>query len=185
MSQVDFLARLAVLFQTRGSAQYGGEAVSQLQHGLQSAYWAEHEQRSAELITAALLHDVGHLLTPHDEDCFQRGVDDRHEDLGERYLAKFFGPGVTEPVRLHVPAKRYLCATEPDYLEQLSAQSLLSLQVQGGPMSAAEIAAFEQHPHFLAAVQLRRYDDRAKDPELRTPDFAHYLPIISSVFRIY
>ena len=84
---------------------------------------------------AALLHDVGHLLHDLPDDAPDDGIDDVHEQLGDHWLKKFFVPAVCDPVRLHVDAKRYLCAVEPDYLATLSPPSLHSLRLQGGPFT--------------------------------------------------
>ena len=181
MTRDAFLQKLAQLFATRGAEQYGGEAVSQLQHGLQAAHFAEQSGAPATLVTAALLHDVGHLIHGLAEDCFEHGQNDHHEELGYRFLAAHFDDAVTEPIRLHVPAKRYLCAVEPGYREQLSPQSELSLQVQGGPMSETEVAEFERHPHYRAAVALRRWDELAKDPALTTARYEHFQTYIEHV----
>lgn len=165
---------IVALFKERGSSQYGHEAVTQLQHALQAARLAEAEGADAELIVAALLHDVGHLLHDLPEEAPDQGIDDRHEVLGERWLEKHFSARVVEPVRLHVDAKRYLCAAEAGYLEILSAPSRQSLMLQGGPMNASEVAEFRSHPHYERAVRLRRWDDLAKDPSLRTPPIEHF-----------
>ena len=119
---------LSELFAQRGNSLYGGEAVTQREHALQAARLAEKSGADAELITAALLHDIGHLLHEFPDDAADDGVDDRHEELGERWLSRHFGPAVTEPVRLHVAAKRYLCAVEADYFSELSPTSVQSLQ---------------------------------------------------------
>jgi predicted HD phosphohydrolase len=103
-------------------------------------------------------------------------VDDKHEELGLRFLSKHLPPEVTEPIRRHVAAKRYLCATAPGYFGTLSPPSVVSLKLQGGPMSAAEVREFEANPHHRAAVALRRRDDEAKVPRLPTPPFDHYRP---------
>ncbi|MBA4063924.1 MAG: metal-dependent phosphohydrolase [Isosphaera sp.] len=161
------------LFATHGAAEYGGEAVSQLEHALQAAALAEAAAAGPDLVAAALLHDVGHLLHGGGY-AAGRGVDDRHEDLGVRFLAKAFGPAVTEPVRLHVAAKRYLTAARPGYLARLSPASIRSLALQGGPMTAAEVAGFEANPHHAAAVKLREYDDAAKAVGRATPPLAHF-----------
>lgn len=162
------------LFESRGQSQYGGEAVTQLEHALQAATLAEAEQASDALIAAALLHDVGHLLHDLPDDAPDVGIDDHHENSGYQYLQQLFPPAVTEPVRLHVPAKRYMCATDPDYFKTLSEPSVISLELQGGPMSPAEVEEFEGHPHAKAAVRLRRWDDLAKDPEMSTPPLLHF-----------
>lgn len=166
------------LFTKRGDSQYGGEAVSQLEHGLQAAAMAEQEQASAQLIAAALLHDVGHLLHVLPDDAPDRGVDDLHEQLGADWLASRFPPAVLEPVRMHVAAKRYLCAAEPSYRQSLSPPSELSLQLQGGPMSDEECDAFRASPFFDDAIRLRRWDDLAKDPEMQTPPLEHFLEYV-------
>lgn len=174
MTPAAVLSRIESLFAERGDGEYHGEAVTQLEHALQAALMAEVDGHPAELIAAALLHDVGHLLHGHGEDYLEHGVNDRHEDLGARFLARAFGAAVVEPIRLHVPAKRYLCAARPGYLASLSPASVSSLALQGGPMSAAEVREFEAHPQFAAAVALREYDDRAKVVGLVTPPFAHF-----------
>ncbi len=162
------------LFKDRGGSQYGREAVSQREHALQAAFFAETAGASSSLIAAALLHDVGHLLHHLDDNAPERGIDDRHEILAAQWLQRRFGPDVVEPVKLHVAAKRFLCATEPDYLEQLSPASLLSLRLQGGVMSDEEVTLFRSHPFCKAAVELRRWDDAAKQPQLETPPIEHY-----------
>ncbi|HET8997759.1 MAG TPA: HD domain-containing protein [Acetobacteraceae bacterium] len=167
---------LLALMQEKGSRRYGLHDVSQLQHALQAATLAEQEGCPPALIVAALLHDIGHMVHALGDNPAAEGVDDRHEAVGHAYLAARFGPEVTEPVRLHVAAKRYLCATEPDYFGRLSPDSVLSLSLQGGPMSDAEVAAFRALPHAAAAVRLRRYDEAAKVKDLPTPPLAHFRP---------
>jgi [1-hydroxy-2-(trimethylamino)ethyl]phosphonate dioxygenase len=168
------------LFCHKGHAAYFGEAVSQIAHALQTAHLAETAGASNALIVAALLHDVGHLLHGLSESIDQAGVDARHEDGGAAWLAKRFGPSVVDPVRLHVAAKRFLCATEPRYLDQLSPASLRSLALQGGPMNPAEIGAFQAEPFHLEAVALRRWDDHAKVPGLYVPGLEHYRQLLES-----
>jgi phosphonate degradation associated HDIG domain protein len=171
---------IRTLFETQGRAAYHGEAVSQAEHALQSAQLAEAEGAPDSLVVAALLHDVGHLISGHEEDAALRGVDDGHETAGAAWLSLRFGPDVVEPIRLHVAAKRYLCAVEPEYSRGLSPASLRSLQLQGGPSSAEERAAFEANPHHRAAVRLRRWDDAAKVPGLAVPGLDHYLARIEA-----
>ena len=173
--------QLAELFATRGRAAYFGEAVSEAEHALQAADLAAKAGADDALIVAALLHDVGHLLHGLDESIADRGLDGRHEDAGHAWLVGRFGPEVAEPVRLHVAAKRYLCAVDPTYLDGLSPSSVKSLHLQGGPMSATEVAAFERHPHHAAAVRLRRWDDGAKVPGLVVPPFDDYRDRIAAV----
>lgn len=171
------------LFATKGHAAYVGEPVSQLEHALQSAYHAEREGASDALVVAALLHDIGHLVHKLPEDAADHGIDTRHEHLGQAWLRRYCGPEVTEPIRLHVPAKRYLCATDPEYQAQLSEASVQSLTLQGGPFSAQEIADFERNPHFQQAVALRRWDDLAKVQDMEVPGLEHYRPRLERVLR--
>ena len=169
------------LFQHRGDSQYGGEAVSQLEHALQTALLAQKEQADDALIAAALLHDVGHLLHGLPDDAPDQAIDDVHENRAADWLIKHFGPRVTEPVRLHVAAKRYLCAVDPNYLGLLSTPSVTSLRLQGGPMSAKEVLDFETNPYYKAAVRLRRWDDTAKVPGLPTPTLQDLIEILDRV----
>ena len=171
------------LFDQRGGSLYGGEAVTQLQHALQAAHFAEQDGAAPALICAALLHDVGHLLHSLPDDAPDQGVDDRHEELAARWLAKRFPASVSEPVRMHVAAKRYLTAVEPEYAALLSAPSQLSLKLQGGPMSDDEVSKFESSPHYWPAVQLRRWDDAAKDPSMATADLAHFANYLNEVLH--
>jgi phosphonate degradation associated HDIG domain protein len=161
-----------------GSAAYFGEAVSMTEHGLQAAYFAQARHASDALVVAALLHDIGHLVEAVPDDLADWKTDACHELTGSRWLAAHFGPDVSEPVRLHVPAKRYLCATDPAYFEKLSGASVLTLKLQGGPMSGAEVTAFEAEPYHRDAVLVRQCDDQGKIAGLRTPDFRHYRALI-------
>jgi phosphonate degradation associated HDIG domain protein len=165
---------LADLFERKGSNAYLGEPVSQEEHALQAAWLAERDGASDALVVAALLHDIGHFLDDIPEDLAEQGIDGRHEAAGSSWLSRVFGPEVIDPVRLHVPAKRYLCATEPTYLAGLSPASRLSLQLQGGPFTSDEIRRFEAEPYHRAAVRLRRWDDAAKIPGLLVPGLDHY-----------
>ena len=171
------------IFIGRATRRYGLSAINQLQHALQAAALAEADNCKPATVLASLLHAVGDMVHGLGEDPAGRGIDDVHEELGAKWLAERFGPEVSEPVRLHVAAKRYLCATEPGYLGELSAASVQSLELQGGPMSPAEVARFAAEPFAEAAVRLRRWDDLAKRTDLTTPDFAHYLAMIEAVIR--
>lgn len=173
------LLRIAHLLETKAEGRYGLHDLTQRQHALQSAWLAERQGCPAALIAASLLHDIGHLVHDLGDDPAAAGVDDRHEERGHAFLAAWFGPEVTEPVRLHVAAKRCLCATEPGYAGRLAPDSVLSLSLQGGPMSAAEVAAFRALPQAEAALRLRRFDEAAKVKDLRTPPVAHFLPHVA------
>jgi phosphonate degradation associated HDIG domain protein len=175
--------QICELFAVKGHDAYVGEPVSQLEHALQAAHHAEQAGASDALVVAALLHDVGHLVTKHAEDAADHGIDTRHEKLGEAWLARYCGAEVTEPVKLHVPAKRYLCATDRDYLAQLSPASLQSLELQGGPFTPDEVADFQRNPWFRDAVQLRRWDDLAKIPGLEVPALDHYRPKLAAMLH--
>ena len=183
MTPPELLQRIEKLFQEQGSAEYHGEAVTQLEHALQAATLAERDGRSASWIVAALLHDIGHLLQAYGESCADRGIDDQHELLGVRFLARAFAPDITEPIRLHVAAKRYLCQSRPKYASQLSPASLRSLELQGGPMTEAEAQAFESNPYFEAALAIREYDDQAKIVGGQTPPFTHFRPYLETALR--
>lgn len=179
----DVLEEIRDMLERRADGAYGLHDVTQREHALQAAWLAERDGQPDALVAAALLHDIGHLVHDLGENPAAAGVDDRHEALGHAWLARHFGPEVTEPVRLHVAAKRYLCASEPGYAARLSPDSVLSLGLQGGPMDAAEAAAFEALPHHAAAVRLRRYDDEAKVAGLATPPVAHFLPALRRCMR--
>lgn len=172
---------LFALLARHGGAEYHGEAVSQLQHALQCAALAEAEGAPPPLIAAALFHDVGHLTAGLGEDAAEQGLDDVHEDRGAALLATLLPPAVSEPVRMHVAAKRCLCAIDPAYHDGLSEASRRSLALQGGAMDAAEAAAFRAAPFAEDALRLRRWDDLAKDPEAGTPDLDHYRTLLTAV----
>jgi phosphonate degradation associated HDIG domain protein len=162
------------LFLNRGQGAYFGEAVTETEHALQCAHLAEQSGAGSDLIAAALLHDIGHLLHGLGEDIAERGRDGRHEEGGAAWLARHFGPAVVDPVRLHVAAKRYLCAVEPDYHAGLSPASRLSLGLQGGPFTPEEVRRFERELWSRSSVAVRRWDDAAKVPGLAVPGLEHY-----------
>jgi [1-hydroxy-2-(trimethylamino)ethyl]phosphonate dioxygenase len=175
--------KIKSLFESHGGSLYGGELVTQLEHALQAAMMAEDEGARPHLIAAALLHDVGHLLHDLPEDAPDAGIDDVHEQLAYKWLSEHFGPEVTEPVRLHVDAKRYLCAVEPEYWASLSPVSQQSLELQGGVFSEEEAREFEQSSFCEPGVRLRRWDDRAKVVGLETPDLDHFLNYVRAALR--
>ena len=163
------------IFVGRATKRYGLSAINQLQHALQAAALAEKDEAPPATVLASLLHDVGHMIHQLGEDPAARGIDDVHEELGAKWLAERFGPAVSEPVRLHVAAKRYLCTVEADYFAKLAPDSVRSLELQGGLMSADEVEAFRANPLHEEAVRLRRIDEQAKDPRASTPDFDYFL----------
>jgi [1-hydroxy-2-(trimethylamino)ethyl]phosphonate dioxygenase len=172
------LERIADLLTLKAGGRYGLSDINQRQHALQAAWLAEKMGCPDSLVAASLLHDIGHMVHDLGDNPAADGVDDLHEERGYAFLRTWFGPAVTEPVRLHVAAKRYLCATEADYFAKLSKDSVLSLSLQGGPMSAEEVAAFGAVPEAADAVQLRRFDEMAKVRGLQTPPVDHFLPYV-------
>ena len=176
------LDALRDLFEARGALRYG-ERVNQIEHALQCAALAEAEGAEAYLVVAALLHDVGHMLHRDAAGALAAGRNDGHEALASKWLARWFGPDVTEPIAMHVDAKRYLCRREAGYLEALSPVSVRSLEIQGGPMTDVEAEAFERRPHLTGAVRVRRWDDQGKNEAMATPPLAHYLQIAAGCIR--
>ena len=182
MTGIEPLSAIADLFDGPGARDYLGEAVTIGEHMRQAGALAEAARAPAPLVAAALLHDVGHLRSeprgglgassPRDS------TDAGHGTGGARWLGQWFGPAVTEPVRLHVAAKRYLCATEPGYFGLLSPESVRTLARQGGPMTPEQAAAFEALPYARDAVAVRRWDDQAKDPAVTPPEFDHFRELI-------
>jgi gamma-butyrobetaine dioxygenase len=171
---VNVADEIIALFAGRGAGAYFGEPVSMAEHALQAAYFAEAAGAPPPLVVAALLHDIGHLVVPVPDDLALWTHDARHEEVGAGWLARRFPAQVVEAVRLHVSAKRYLCAVDAGYFSRLSEASVVTLKLQGGAMSEAETAAFEAEPHWRDAVQVRRCDDLGKVAGLATPGFAHY-----------
>ena len=184
MTGPDPIQMIADLFAGEGASDYLGEPVTQASHMLQAAALAEGAGAGPELVAAALLHDVGHFTgAVSGHELMSGGRDNRHSDAGADWLAQWFGEEVTEPVRLHVAAKRYLCAVEPGYLAALSPASAYTLGVQGGPMGVAERAEFEANPQAGAALRLRRWDDAAKDPAASPPAFGYYKSMLRRLLR--
>ena len=174
----DIVSYIIDLLKVKGAdIQYGNEDVTQLEHALQCAGLAEQHNLPNATITAALLHDIGHLLYA-DEDPIHQGKDGYHENLGADYLSKYFKEDVIVPIRAHVDSKRYLSSTEKGYYDSLSEASKLSLKVQGGPFTKEEADQFIKKPFMKEAVEMRRFDDMAKILDKETPDlnyFRHYL----------
>jgi phosphonate degradation associated HDIG domain protein len=169
-------------YRDHGHRHYG-EAVTELQHALQSAVFAREAGEPPVVVAAALLHDFGHLCHTLGEDAADRGIDAQHEQRGYETLRLVFSEAIADACRLHVAAKRYLCRKEPGYLDGLSDASRTSLLLQGGPMSPDEAEAFELEPHFALAVRVRRYDDLAKVPDLAVPPLDHFIPLLRDFVR--
>ncbi len=175
------VAFLADVFARRGADEYLGEPVTMAEHMLQAARCAESAAQSEAVIVAALLHDIGHFTSGFGTYSPDDVVDKHHEDAGDEVLAPFFPPLVTDCVRYHVAAKRYLCAARPEYLQKLSAASVHTLKLQGGPMDGSEVAAFERNPHYRDIVKVRVYDDTGKRAGVHTKTFADYAPMVQRV----
>jgi len=172
---------ILAIFARRGAGAYFGENVSMTEHALQAAYFAQAAAAPPNLIVAALLHDIGHLLEDVPDDIADWTVDAHHERVGSRWLAKRFPPEVAEPVRLHVPAKRYLLATDAGYFAKLSPASVVTLKLQGGPMEAHEVTNFETEHFYKEAVRVRQWDDLGKVAGLKTPGLADYRALIEEL----
>src|SRR5271170_176133 len=172
---------ILAIFERRGAGAYFGESVSMTEHALQAAYFARGAAASSALIVAALLHDIGHLLEEVPDDLADWTADAHHEQIGGHWLAKRFRPEVSEPVRLHVPAKRYLLATDARYFAKLSPASVVTLKLQGGPMTAHEVAKFETERFYKEAVRVRQWDDQGKVAGLKTPGLGDYRALIDQL----
>jgi phosphonate degradation associated HDIG domain protein len=172
---------ILAIFQRRGPDAYFGECVSMTEHALQAAYFAHSADAPPALIIAALLHDIGHLVDDVPDDIAEWCVDAHHEAIGGHWLARRFHPEVSEPVRLHVPAKRYLLATDAQYFAKLSPASVITLKLQGGPMTAHEVAKFETERFHREAVRVRQWDDRGKVAGLKTPGLRDYRALLEEL----
>jgi phosphonate degradation associated HDIG domain protein len=177
------VAEILSLFEIKGNRAYEGEGVSQLEHALQSAHRAEQDGAAPELICAALLHDIGHLINDRGETPTLRGEDDLHQYMALPFLRPAFPEAVLGAIRLHVDAKRYLCAIRPGYREALSGDSKRSLELQGGVFAPAQAERFIRQPFAADAVKVRLWDDAAKVPGLPTPGLAHFEAILRTVAR--
>ena len=169
------IADIELLFARHGGDQYSGEPVTQLEHALQTAHLAEQSDAGDPLVTACLLHDLGHLLNHQGETPTLRGIDDTHQYFALPFLRGLFPSGVLDAIKLHVDAKRYLCQVDAGYYERLSADSKRSLALQGGVFDESGAAAFLALPGARDAVMLRHWDDLAKQAGLATPTLAHFL----------
>jgi len=175
------VAFLGDIFERCGDAEYLGEPVTMAQHMLQGATLAERNGLDEDIIVGALLHDIGHFTSEFGTFSMADTEDRHHEDAGAEVLARFFPTVITDCVRYHVAAKRYLCATKPDYFKRLSEASVHSLNLQGGPMNAREVAEFEKNPNLRKILQVRYLDEAGKSPDMETPDFWHFAPMVQRV----
>ena len=177
------IADIEKLFRDHGHIAYSGEGVTQVEHALQAAQGAERDNAPMELVTAAFLHDLGHLLNRQGETPTARGIDDQHQYFAIPFIRPLFPASIVEPIRLHVDAKRALCALEPEYYEALSEDSKRSLTLQGGIFTRAEVEAFLAKPFAAEAMKVRRWDDGAKVVGEVTPSLGHYLEISARCAR--
>ena len=169
------------IFEKRGDEEYLGEPVTMGQHMLQGATMAEQSREPDEIIIGTLLHDIGHFTSEFGTFSMEDTEDRYHEDAGAAVLEQFFPKVITDCCRHHVAAKRYLCATDPEYFQKLSTASIHSLNLQGGPMSEAELKDFEKNPNLKKILKVRLYDDAGKIPDMITPSFWHFAPLVQKM----
>ncbi|SFK80619.1 (R)-1-hydroxy-2-trimethylaminoethylphosphonate oxygenase [Shimia haliotis] len=181
LTQDTIVAFIGDIFARCGDEEYLGEPVTMAQHMLQGATIAEQNGLPEDIIVAALLHDIGHFTSEFGTFSMEDTEDRFHEEAGARVLADFFPSVVIDCVRHHVAAKRYLCATKPEYFNRLSEASIHSLNLQGGPMSDAEVADFQKNPNLEKIIQVRYLDEAGKHPDMQTPDYAHFAPMVQRV----
>ena len=175
MSPDEIIEEILAAFAASGHLDYG-ENISIQEHMLQAAFIAESKGEDDAVVVATLLHDYGHLVCNMPNNTFEDGIDNYHEEVGAKALENWFDEDIVGAVRLHVDAKRYLCAATPGYRDKLSPASITTLEVQGGPMNEDEMAAFrEQKGHHLA-LKVRVYDDLGKEPQMERPELEHYVP---------
>jgi predicted HD phosphohydrolase len=177
----NIVAFLADIFHRRGADSYLGEDVTMSQHMLQGAQLAEAANAVDELVAAALLHDIGHYTNEFPPDALANNINNHHDSAGAAVLEPFFPALVTDCVRHHVAAKRYLCATDPTYFDQLSAASVHTLRLQGGPMGDDEVSIFARNAHLEDIIQVRKWDEAGKTQGRQTPGFDHYAPLLQRV----
>jgi predicted HD phosphohydrolase len=177
---VDFIGSI---FERRGGEEYLGEPVTMGQHMLQGATLAEQNKEPDEIVVGALLHDIGHFTSEFGTFSMDDTEDRYHENAGAALLENFFPSVITDCCRYHVAAKRYLCATDPKYFNKLSDASVHSLNLQGGPMSEAEIINFKRNPNLKQILTVRLYDDAAKVPKMATPSFRHFAPLVHKMLN--
>lgn len=181
LSRETIVGFLGDIFERRGGEEYLGEPVTMAEHMLQGAHLAEQQGESELIIVSALLHDIGHFTSEFGTFSMADTHDRHHEEAGARVLERFFPKLVVDCVREHVAAKRYICATDPAYFNELSVASIHSLKLQGGPMNPEEVAEFEKNPNVAEIVRVRRLDDAGKIAGMKTPGFDHYAPMIQRI----
>ena len=189
ISSTAFIDLLSDLFYRGRSVAYGKGEVSMCGHMLQTAELAAEAGAAPPLLVACLLHDIGHFGTDYplyfDDESHSHmqtaSQDLHHEEAGASMLTPFFEPDVIEPIRLHVAAKRYLCATDPEYAVQLSTTTYHTLGLQGGIMDDQKVEAFLGLPYSSDAVQLRRWDDAAMTTNRSVPGLEHYMDLLEKL----
>jgi len=175
LSPDEIIAEIRKAFAACGHLDYG-ESISMQEHMLQAACIAEQKGEDDTVIVATLLHDYGHLVCNMPNNTFEDGIDNYHEDVGAQALESWFDEDIVGAVRLHVDAKRYLCASTPAYRDKLSQASITTLEVQGGPMNEEEMAAFREKRGYRLALKVRVYDDLGKEPQMERPNLDYYIP---------
>jgi phosphonate degradation associated HDIG domain protein len=178
------LPDIELLFARHGASQYSGEPVTQLEHALQTAHLAEQSDADDALVTACLLHDLGHLLNEQGDTPSLRGIDDTHQYYALPFLRGLLPAAVLEPIKLHVDAKRYLCCVNAGYFGRLSDDSKRSLALQGGVFTEVQSTTFMSQSGAREAVLLRQWDDLAKQDGLATPSLAHFLARAARCVRV-
>ncbi|WP_422376017.1 (R)-1-hydroxy-2-trimethylaminoethylphosphonate oxygenase [Roseibium sp.] len=181
LTRETIVAFLGDIFERCGDEEYLGEPVTMAQHMLQGATLAERNGLEEDIIVGALLHDIGHFTSEFGTFSMNDTEDRHHEEAGADVLSRFFPDVITDCVRYHVAAKRYLCATKPDYFKRLSDASIHSLNLQGGPMNDEEVREFEKNPNLKQIIQVRYLDEAGKQPDMETPDFWHFAPMVQRI----
>ena len=181
LNQGNIVAFLEDIFERRGGEEYLGEPVTMAEHMLQGATIAEQNDQPEIIIVSALLHDIGHFTSEFGMFSMDDTEDRFHEDAGAEILEDFFPTLVTDCVRYHVAAKRYLCATRPSYFDRLSEASVHSLNLQGGPMDDAEVKEFEKNPNLKEIIAVRFLDEAGKHADMETPPFSHFAPMVQRI----
>jgi len=181
LTRQNIVAFIGAIFERCGDEEYLGEPVTMAQHMLQGATIAENNGQDDDIIVSALLHDIGHFTSEFGTFSMDDTKDRFHEEAGAQVLAEFFPSVVTDCVRYHVAAKRYLCATKPDYFKRLSTASVHSLNLQGGAMTPQEVADFERMPNLKKIIQIRYLDDAGKHADMVTPDFWYFAPMVQRI----